>query len=57
MKDDDFKNTLPEETDADDLFSRAEADIAGVSRTPKLIYGEASGEFDEQKDRFAPTED
>ncbi len=69
----DFKNTLPSETDdyadsgmprqlrtqADNerALSRAEADIAGVSTTPKMIYGEASGESDEQKDRFAASED
>jgi hypothetical protein len=73
MKDDDFKNTLPGETDdhpdsgmprqlrtqadGDSPLSRAEADIAGVSATPKMIYGEASGEADEQKDRFAASED
>ena len=70
---DDAKSTLPGETDdypdsgmprqlrteADgiDPLSRAEADIAGVSRTPQMIYGEASGQPDEQKDRFAVTED
>jgi hypothetical protein len=70
---DDVKNTLPGETDGypdsgmprqlrtqadgNDPLSRAEADIAGVSRTPQMIYGEASGEPDEQKDRFAVTED
>jgi hypothetical protein len=73
MNDDDFKNTLPRETDdhpdsgmprqlrtqadGDDVLSRAEADIAGVSQTSKMIYGEASGEPDEQKDRFVATED
>lgn len=72
MTDDNFKNTLPGETDDhadsgmprqlrtladnDRPLSRAEADIAGVSTTPKMIYGEASGEADEQKDRFASTE-
>ena len=70
---DDYKNTLPGETDdhpdsgmprqlrtqadKNDPLSRAEADIAGVSSTPQTIYGEASGEADEQKDRFAVTED
>jgi hypothetical protein len=69
----DIKNTLPHETDdhpdsgmprqlrtqADkaDPLTRAEADIAGVSRTPQMIYGEASGQADDQKDRFAATED
>jgi hypothetical protein len=70
---DDHKNTLPTETDDfkdsgmprqlrtqadnDRVLSRAEADVAGVSTTPTMIYGEASGEPDEQKDRFAVSED
>ena len=70
---DDYKNTLPGETDDfedsgmprqlrtqadnDRVLTRAEADVAGVSTTPKMIYGEASGEPDEQKDRFAASED
>jgi hypothetical protein len=72
MTDDNVKNTLPDETDDhadsgmprqlrtqadnDRALTRAEADIAGISTTPKMIYGEASGEPDEQKDRFSSTE-
>ena len=73
MKDDDYKNTLPRETDdhpdsgmprqlrtqadANESLSRAEADVAGVSTTPQTVYGEASGEADDQKDRSAASED
>lgn len=55
-RDDDYKNTLPRETDdhpdsgmprqlrtqADNepALSRAEADVAGITPTPQTVYGE-----------------
>jgi hypothetical protein len=48
---------LRTQADGNDPLSRAEADIAGVSPTPQMIYGEASGEPDEQKDQFEAAED
>jgi hypothetical protein len=73
MKDDDYKNTLPSESDdvpdsgmprqlrtqADNErpLSRAEADVAGITTTPTVVYGEASSEAGEQEDRFAASED
>lgn len=73
MKDDDYKNTLPSETgddpdsgmphelrtlnDAAAPLSRAEADVAGITTTPATVYGEASVDAGEQKDRFVASED
>jgi hypothetical protein len=73
MKDDDYKNTLPGETDDHpdsgmprqlrtqndkaEPLSRAEADVAGITSTPEMVYGEASGEAEDQKDRFASSEE
>lgn len=72
---DDDKNALPTESDEfpasdnphqlrtqnddADLLSCEEADIAGVSRTPKMIYGEEllNPNADDQKDQFAGDED
>ena len=58
MTDDDFKNTLPRETDDhpdsgmprqlrtqadnDQSLSRREAEIAGLTQTPQTVYGEDS---------------
>jgi hypothetical protein len=73
MNDDDVQMPQPREPDdfpdsgmprrhdteagAPDVLSRAEAALAGVSTTPKLLYGEASGASGEQKERFATTEE
>jgi hypothetical protein len=75
MKDNDFKNAFPWETDErrdsdderprplhtqadrEDPLTREEADVLGISPTPETVYGEASGEPEEQKDQFAPVED
>lgn len=69
MADHSFKNTLPRETDdhpdsgmprqlrtqADNEtpLTRSQADAGGVTQP---VYGEASGEPDEQKDQFEGTE-
>ena len=65
---DDFKNALPQEVDdhpdsgmprqlrtqadKDDPLSRREADVAGISPTPEVVYGESDEDQnrDDQRD-------
>jgi hypothetical protein len=65
----DYKNALPSEVDdrpdsgmprqlrtqADDepALSRAEADVAGISETPQVVYGESGGDQNRDDQREA----
>jgi hypothetical protein len=55
--DDERPRPLRTQADREEPLTREEADVLGVTPTPKTVYGEPSGEPEDQKDQFAAVED